>query len=82
MRKQLQAEHGKAELEKKIEELDAKKTRLQNKVIELESKIDAIDKRNKERKEAEQKKRDQEIEFLKYQETHLSKFLKNINDGK
>ena len=45
-------------MEKKIEELEAKKTRLQNKVIELESKIDAIDKRNKERKEAEQKKRD------------------------
>lgn len=51
-------------------------------MIELESKIEAIDKRNKERKEAEQKKRDQEIEFLKYQETHLSKFLKNINEGK
>ena len=66
MRKQLQAEHGKADLEKKIEELEAKKTRLSNKVIELESKIEAIDKRNKERKEAEQKKRDQEIEFLKY----------------
>ena len=46
-------------------------------MIELESKIEAIDKRNKERKEAEQKK-----EFLKYQETHLSKFLKNINEGK
>lgn len=51
-------------------------------MIELESKIDAIDKRNKERKDAELKKREQEIDFLKYQESHLSKFLKNINDGK
>ena len=82
MRKQLQAEHGKADLEKKIDELEAKKTKLENKVIELKSKIEAIEKRNKERKEVELKKREQEIEFLKYQESHLSKFLKNLNDGK
>ena len=44
--------------------------------------MDAIDKRNKERKEVEQKKREQEIEFLKYQESHLSKFLKTLNDNK
>ena len=81
MRKQLQAEHGKADLEKKIEELEAKKTKLENKVIELKSKIEAIEKRNRERREVEAKKRDQEIEFLKYQETHLSKFLKSISDN-
>lgn len=82
MRKQLQAEHGKAELENRIEELEEKKTKLENKVIELKSKIDAIDNRNKERKEIEQKKRDEEIEFLKYQESHLAKFLKNLTDQK
>jgi dynein light intermediate chain len=81
MRKQLQAEHGKADLEKKIEELEAKKTKLENKVIELKSKIEAIEKRNRERREVEAKKREQEIEFLKYQESHLSKFLKNISDN-
>jgi dynein light intermediate chain, axonemal len=81
MRKQLQAEHGKADLEKKIEELETKKTKLENKVIELKSKIEAIEKRNRERREVEVKKRDQEIEFLKYQESHLSKFLKNISDS-
>jgi dynein light intermediate chain len=81
MRKQLQAEHGKAELEKKIEDLETKKTKLENKVIELKSKIEAIDKRNRERKEVEAKKRDQEIEFLKYQELHLSRFLKSITDA-
>ena len=78
MRKQLQAEHGKADLEKRVEELDKKKTKLENKVIELKSKMDAIDKRNKERREVETKKREQEIEFLKYQENHLSKFLKSL----
>lgn len=53
-------------MEKKIDDLEAKKTKLENKVIELRSKIDAIDKRNRERRDVEGKKRDQEIEFLKY----------------
>ena len=44
--------------------------------MELKAKIDAIDKRNVERKEVEAKKREEEIKFLKYQETHLAKFLK------
>jgi cell division protein FtsB len=66
MRKQLQAEHGKADLEKTIEQLEHKKTKLENKVSELKSKIEAIDKRNKERKDVEAKKRELEIDFLKY----------------
>jgi hypothetical protein len=37
-------------------------------VSELRSKIDAIEKRNKERKDVESKKREIEVEFLKYQE--------------
>lgn len=82
MRKQLQAEHGKAELEQRIEELEAKKTKLENKVIELKSKIEAIDKRNRERREVEAKKRETELDFLRYQEGHLDKFLKSINDNK
>ena len=78
MRKQLQAEHGKADLEKRIVELEAKRTKQENKVVELKSKIDAIEKRNSERKAVEATKREEEIKFLKYQETHLSKFLKNV----
>lgn len=80
MRKQLQAEHGKAELEKTIEQLEHKKTKLENKVSELKSKIEAIEKRNKERMAIEQKKRDQEVEFLKYQENHLTKFLNTVKE--
>jgi dynein light intermediate chain len=78
MRKQLQAEHGKADLERKIEELESKKTKLENKVIELKSKIEAIEKRNRERQEIEQKKRSEEVDFLRYQESHLMKFIKTI----
>jgi dynein light intermediate chain len=76
MRKQLQAEHGKADLEKRIADLEARKTKQENKVIELKAKIQAIEKRNAERKEVEDKKREEELKFLKYQETHLNKFLK------
>ena len=82
MRKQLQAEHGKADLERKIEELESKKTKLENKVIELKSKIEAIEKRNRERQEVESKKRIEELEFLKYQEGHLVKFIKTISEPK
>ena len=53
MRKQLQAEHGKADLEKRIAELEAKRIKQENKVVELKSKIDAIEKRNSERKAVE-----------------------------
>ena len=67
-------------MEKTIEQLEQKKVKLENKVSELKSKIEAIDKRNRERKEVEQKKREQEVEFLKYQEQHLTKFLKQVND--
>ena len=78
MRKQLQAEHGKADLEKRIAELDAKKKKQSNKVIELRSKIEAINSRNQSRREVEQKKRQEEIKFLNYQATHLQRFLKQI----
>jgi dynein light intermediate chain, axonemal len=78
MRKQLQAEHGKADLEQKIATLEAKKKKQTNKVIELKQKIDAIQTRNQERREVEQKKRADEIKFLNYQSQHLQRFLKSI----
>ena len=76
----MQAEHGKADLEKTIEQLEHRKTKLENKVSELKSKIEAIEKRNRERKEVEAKKREQEVDFLKYQEQHLAKFLKSVSE--
>ena len=45
-------------MEKTIEQLEQKKTKLENKILELKSKIEAIEKRNKERKDVEAKKRD------------------------
>jgi dynein light intermediate chain len=49
-------------------------------VSELKSKIEAIEKRNKERKDVEAKKREQEVDFLKYQEQHLTKFLNTVRE--
>ena len=46
MRKQIQAEHGMADLDRKIEELEAEKKRQSEKVIELKSKIEAIETRS------------------------------------
>lgn len=82
MRKQLQAENGKAELIKRVAELEAKKKKQEAKTVELKAKIDTLDKRNVQRREVETTKREEEIKFLKYQETHLSKFLKAVADGK
>ena len=78
MRKQLQAEHGKADLEKRISELEAKKKKQSNKVIELRSKIEAINTRNQAKRDVEHKKRLEETNFLNYQSSHLQRFLKQI----
>ena len=80
MRKQIQAEHGKAEQDHKIKELEDRRTKQDNKIVELKAKIDAIDKRNAERKEVEVRKRDDELKYLKMQEGHLAKFVKQITE--
>ena len=78
MRKQLQAEHGKADLEKQIEMLEAKKKMQTSKIIELKSKIEAIDQRSASHRNVDNKKRQEENTFLNNQTAHLNKFLKII----
>ena len=80
MRKQLQAEHGKADLEKRIADLEAKRTKTDNRYVELKAKSDAIDQRIAERNEVETKKRKDELNFLNYQKDHLEGFLKQVNE--
>ncbi|KAK3699749.1 hypothetical protein QZH41_015598, partial [Actinostola sp. cb2023] len=65
MRKALQAEQGKADMESKISELEDDKRELERQVNELKSKCDAIEKREAERRAAEEKKHAEEIQFLK-----------------
>ena len=64
MRKQLQAEHGKDELEQRIKDLEADNLRQTNRVIELTNKLNATKTRNKERSDGEDKQRMDEIKFL------------------
>ena len=80
IRKQIQAQHGMAELQTRLDELKKKKMRLENREIELKSKIDAIEKKNKEKRKIDEERRTAELEFLKYQENHLSNFLQSIQD--
>lgn len=80
MRKQLQAEHGKADLEKRIADLEAKRTKTDNRYVELKAKSDSIDQRIAERNEVETKKRKDELNFLNYQKDHLEGFLKQVNE--
>lgn len=82
MRKQLQAENGRTELHQRVAELEHRKKKQEAKTIELKAKIDCLDKRNLARREIEATKREEEVKFLKYQEAHLVKFLKAVNDGK
>merc|ERR1712086_533523 len=80
MRKQLQAEHGKADLEKRIADLEARKTKQENKYVELKIKSDAVDLRIKERKEIENKKRENDLNFLNFQKNHLETFLGSVSE--
>jgi hypothetical protein len=48
--------------------------------VELKSKIEVLDKRNKDRREAENKVRERQIEFLEYEGKHLQSYLKTVSD--
>ena len=80
MRKQLLAEHGKAELEAQIVEQEDERRRQKNKIIELEARIAALKTRNKERRAADLTKRAEEKKFLAFQMDHLGGFLKKIEE--
>lgn len=79
MRKQLQAEYGKADLDRRIEEYEQRKLQQEAKIIELKSKIEAIEKRDQERRDIEAKKRSDEVNAVKVQEGHLYRFLRDLN---
>ncbi|NXC85874.1 IDLC protein, partial [Cercotrichas coryphoeus] len=65
VRKALQAEQGKAHLEKRIAELEEEKRELEKQVSEEKAKCEAIEKQESERREIEEKKHNEEVLFLK-----------------
>lgn len=65
MRKALMAESGKTELEMKIQEVIDRKENLEKETQELRIKIEQLERKYNEQKDAEEKKHAEEIQFLK-----------------
>lgn len=81
IKKQLQAERGIPELQAQVDEANKEKDGLVLQVTELRSKMDITEKRELERKVADDKRRKEELDFLKYQGQHLDSFLKQISSS-
>jgi dynein light intermediate chain len=78
MRKALQAEQGKAEMEKRIEDLETEKRDLERQVNELKAKCDQIEKRAAEQRQIDEKKHQDEMQFLKRTNQQLKAQLEGI----
>lgn len=77
MRKALQADQGKMDTEKKIADLENEKSELERQLNEQKAKFEATERQENERRQVEEKKYAEEIEFLK--RTNLQ--LKNQLDA-
>lgn len=82
IKKQLRAEQGLPDLELQAKELEEEKAKLELEAYELRSKLEIMEKREAERKAADDKRRKEELDFLKYQGQHLDSFLKQMNSSK
>ncbi len=82
IKKQLRAEQGIPDLVVQVEDLEGQKSQLELEVNELRSKLEIVEKREAERKTADDKRRKEELDFLKYQGQHLDSFLKQMNSSK
>jgi dynein light intermediate chain len=82
IKKQLKAEQGIPELEILVAQLEAEKSQLEQEAQEYRSKLEINEKREAERKAADDKRRKEELDFLKYQGQHLDSFLKQMNANK
>ncbi|XP_042194857.1 axonemal dynein light intermediate polypeptide 1 isoform X1 [Callorhinchus milii] len=78
MRKALQAEEGKADMEKKIADLEVEKKELERQVNEQKAKCEGIEKRENERRQVDDKKHAEEIQFLKRTNQQLKVQLEGI----
>ncbi|XP_078059606.1 axonemal dynein light intermediate polypeptide 1 [Mustelus asterias] len=78
MRKALQAEEGKTDMEKKIIDLEAEKKELERQLNEQKAKCEAIEKRENERRQVDEKKHAEEIQFLKRTNQQLKAQLEGI----
>ncbi|NXQ97722.1 IDLC protein, partial [Sagittarius serpentarius] len=77
MRKALQAEQGKSDMEKRVK-LEEEKRELERQVSEQKAKCEAIEKRENERQQTEEKKHIEEVQFLKRINQQLKAQLESI----
>ncbi|NXH71551.1 IDLC protein, partial [Hydrobates tethys] len=77
MRKALQAEQGKSDMEKRVK-LEEEKRELERQVSEQKAKCEAIEKRENERRQIEEKKYTEEVQFLKRMNQQLKAQLESI----
>ncbi|XP_030249710.1 axonemal dynein light intermediate polypeptide 1 [Sparus aurata] len=78
MRKALQAEQGKADMEKHISDLEDEIQELKKELNEQRARCDATEKREKEKRQVEEKKHAEEIQFLKRTNQQLKTQLEGI----
>ncbi|XP_009872548.1 PREDICTED: axonemal dynein light intermediate polypeptide 1 [Apaloderma vittatum] len=78
VRKALQAEQGKADMEKRIAELEGQKQELERQVSEEKAKCKAIEKREDEKRQLEEKKHTEEVQHLKQMNQQLKAQLESI----
>merc|ERR1712131_127236 len=78
MRKALQAEQGKHEMLEKIDTLESEKLNLERTVADLKAKCEAIERREAERRQQDDKKHQDEIQFLKRSVQQLKQQLEGI----
>jgi len=82
IKKQIQAESGIDELEADIANYKETNESLETKVAEMRGKLEMTEKRIAEKRAVEDRKRKEEIEFLKQQGQHLEAFMKSISGSK
>ncbi|XP_028281863.1 axonemal dynein light intermediate polypeptide 1-like [Parambassis ranga] len=82
IRKALQAEKGKADMEKRIADLENEIQQYKKQLNEQEAQCDAIEKREAEKRQAEDKKHQDEIQFLKRANQQLKTQLEGIISSK
>ncbi|XP_075293991.1 axonemal dynein light intermediate polypeptide 1 [Opisthocomus hoazin] len=78
MRKALQDEQGKSDMEKRIAELEEEKRELERQLSEQKAKCEAIEKRESEKRQIEEKKHTEEVQFLKRTNQQLKAQLESI----
>eukprot|EP01006_Ploeotia_vitrea_P001335 TRINITY_DN104639_c0_g1_i1.p2 TRINITY_DN104639_c0_g1~~TRINITY_DN104639_c0_g1_i1.p2 ORF type:complete len:240 (+),score=128.38 TRINITY_DN104639_c0_g1_i1:24-722(+) len=78
MRKTMQAEQGHTTLQTKIDELEAKKAKLQAQLRDERNKLEGLEKQTSEKRAIAQKKRAEERDFLKHQAQHLDSYLQSV----